>query len=172
MNYERVYASFIEDRRGREAGLVAFDKHHVVPRCLGGGNEPSNIIRLSYPDHLFAHVLLARIHGSPLIMPAVRMSGMRKYNGGRRSRERYDHLRSLLRQEMLGNTRKLGWRGMSEEGRRRLSEHMLGNQRRPRGTKLTPEHRARIGDALRGRPKSEAHRAKMSAYMLSRGDRS
>ena len=152
MNYRRVYAEFIADRRGREASLDVFDKHHILPRCVGGGDEPENIIRLAPGDHLFAHVLLARIYGPPLIMPAVRMSGMRRYKG-RHSRERYDHLRRLLRREMLGNTRKLGHRGMSEAGRERLSELMRGNQRRPKGTKLTEQHKARIGDALRGKPK-------------------
>jgi hypothetical protein len=150
MDYSRVYRSFIEDRRTREDGLEAFDRHHIVPRCLGGGDEPENIIRLSYADHLFAHVLLAKIHGPPLVMPAVRMSGMSKYNGGRSSRERYSHLRSLLRAEMLGNKRKLGKAGMSEEGRRRLSEARKGNSH-SKGRVLTDTHKARISASMKRR---------------------
>ncbi len=164
MSYERIYREFIEDRREREAGLEVFDKHHITPRCIGGGDEPENIIRLSHGDHLFAHILLARIHGPPLVMPAVRMSGMQKYRG-RSSRERYDFLRQLLRREMLGNTRGKGV-PRSDAMRARMSEVMKGNQRRPKGSRLSDEHKKRIGDALRGKPKSAEHRAKMSANMM------
>jgi hypothetical protein len=147
-DYNRVYAAFIEDRRGREAGLVAFDRHHVVPRCLGGGNEPSNIIRLGYGDHLFAHVVLARIHGGVLVQSAIRMSGMRKYNGGRRSRGRYDHLRSILREQMLGNKRGAGVRH-TDEFKRELSERSKG-KRYSAGAKRSPEFRARLRERMRG----------------------
>lgn len=67
MNYARIYAEFISDRLTKQPVKPAyFERHHIVPRCLGGGNEKSNIIRLSPEDHLFAHIVLAKIHGGRL----------------------------------------------------------------------------------------------------------
>jgi hypothetical protein len=64
MNYQRIYDEFIADRRIKEAGLDGYaEKHHIVPRSLGGSDDASNLIHLEAGDHLFAHVLLAKIHG-------------------------------------------------------------------------------------------------------------
>lgn len=40
-----------------------FEVHHILPRSLGGTNEPSNLIKLSAGDHYFAHLCLAKIYG-------------------------------------------------------------------------------------------------------------
>ena len=67
MNYARIYEQFIADRLGKQPeNPVYFERHHILPRCLGGGDEKENLIRLSPEDHLFAHLLLAKIHGGKL----------------------------------------------------------------------------------------------------------
>lgn len=67
MDYGRIYREFIADRRGREPTLVGYtEKHHILPRCLGGDNAQANVIRLTAGDHFFAHLLLAKIHGGKL----------------------------------------------------------------------------------------------------------
>lgn len=68
MNYEKIYADFIADRRGKEAVALAHrhEKHHVLPRSLGGSDEPDNLLALTLRDHLFAHAMLAKMHGGPM----------------------------------------------------------------------------------------------------------
>jgi len=64
MNYQRIYSEFIADRLTKQpVKPVYFEKHHIIPRSLGGGDEKSNIIRLTPEDHFFAHCCLAKIHG-------------------------------------------------------------------------------------------------------------
>jgi hypothetical protein len=61
MNYARIYEAFIQDRLTKQPEAPEyFERHHIKPRCLGGGDEPENIIRLTPEDHIFAHVLLAK----------------------------------------------------------------------------------------------------------------
>lgn len=36
------------------------EKHHVFPVCMGGSNEPSNMVLLSPEEHYVAHKLLAK----------------------------------------------------------------------------------------------------------------
>lgn len=64
MNYERIYCEFIADRRAKEAALLAsgvyVERHHILPKSLGGSNHPSNLIALTAGDHFFAHLCLAK----------------------------------------------------------------------------------------------------------------
>lgn len=63
MNYQRIYDEFIADRLKKEEEIEGyFEIHHILPRCLGGGDSKKNLIKLTPGDHLFAHQLLARIH--------------------------------------------------------------------------------------------------------------
>ena len=68
MNYQAIYEDLITERRTKEADLIASggyrESHHILPRSLGGGNEPENLIVLTPEDHVRAHLLLAKIHGS------------------------------------------------------------------------------------------------------------
>lgn len=76
MDYSRIYAAFIKARRASPPGEGEYvEKHHIAPRCLGGGDEPENLIRLTPEDHFFAHLLLAKIHGGRLWAPIALMIG-------------------------------------------------------------------------------------------------
>ena len=76
MNYERIYSEFIADRLTKQPVKPAyFEKHHIVPRSLGGGDEAHNLIALTPEDHFFAHLLLAKIHGGKLWSPIAFMVG-------------------------------------------------------------------------------------------------
>lgn len=81
MDYERIYAAFINDRKAKQpASPVYFERHHIVPRACGGGDEPANMIRLTPEDHYFAHLLLAKTHGGNLWSCVLLLSGRRRYN--------------------------------------------------------------------------------------------
>lgn len=162
MDYQRVYREFIADRRPREGSLAVYETHHILPRCLKGGDEPANLIRLSLQDHLFAHALLARVHGGLLLVSFCRMLGMKKY-AGRRSRAQFEQLRSARRLEMLGNKQGELNRGVpkTEEHRRRIGLAAKGKKLPAlviekirlahQGKSLTAEHREKIGLGCRGK---------------------
>ena len=64
MNYIRIYDEFITDRFNKQpSNHKYFERHHIVPKSLGGTNDKKNIIRLTASDHYFAHLCLAKIYG-------------------------------------------------------------------------------------------------------------
>lgn len=91
MNYVRIYEAFIQDRRKKEPTITGYsERHHIEPRSLGGGDDPTNIIGLTAEDHFFAHLLLAKIHGGKMWAPiAFMVSGQRKDYKPIQSRKRY-----------------------------------------------------------------------------------
>lgn len=126
MNYVRIYDQFIADRCEKESSLTVFERHHILPRSLGGTDAPANIIRLSPSDHLFAHILLARVHGGRLVWTAARMSGVEKYRG-KNTRVRYAYLRNMLRPLQSERAKSL-WK--DPDVAERMSAHKQGNKYR------------------------------------------
>jgi hypothetical protein len=62
MKYQRWYDQIIERAtRRRHAGLYV-ERHHVVPRALGGSDDPINLVDLTYREHFLVHWLLTRIY--------------------------------------------------------------------------------------------------------------
>ena len=59
--YHRWYEQLIAHARQRPPPDVYFEIHHIVPRALGGGDEPSNLIELTYREHFLAHWLLTKM---------------------------------------------------------------------------------------------------------------
>lgn len=62
MNYARIYDQLIERARVRSRPEGYVEHHHVIPRCMGGGDEPDNLVALSAREHYVAHLLLAKEH--------------------------------------------------------------------------------------------------------------
>ena len=57
------------------------ERHHIIPACLGGTTVKSNIVNLTYQDHMFAHLILAQIHGGKLAIAFARMLLCERYLG-------------------------------------------------------------------------------------------
>ena len=63
MNYQRIYEELIAFRRVnplRKEDCYC-ERHHYVPRCLGGTNEAWNLVNLTAKEHFIAHHLLCKI---------------------------------------------------------------------------------------------------------------
>lgn len=61
MNYSRIYDSIIGNAKGKSYDGYT-EKHHIIPRSLGGSNDPSNLVILSAREHFICHYLLIKIH--------------------------------------------------------------------------------------------------------------
>lgn len=63
MNYQKIYDDIC--KRGQDRQLpkeVYTEKHHIVPKCLGGTNEKSNLTILTAREHFLVHYILTRIY--------------------------------------------------------------------------------------------------------------
>ena len=109
MDYTCIYAEFIGDRRLKEPPLNALcDRHHIVPRCIRRDNSAENLIRLTFADHLFAHLLLAKLYGGKLIPAANLMLNRVRGLHGKIARRKYNWVRAAHAQEMSrGQTKRM-----------------------------------------------------------------
>ena len=61
MDYQRIYNSFIDRATSRVIDGY-YERHHIIPRCLGGQDTEENLVRLTPEEHYVAHQLLIKIY--------------------------------------------------------------------------------------------------------------
>jgi hypothetical protein len=55
--YKKIYEFIIERAKNRSLNCYV-EKHHIIPKCLGGLNNKDNIIKLTAKEHFICHRLL------------------------------------------------------------------------------------------------------------------
>lgn len=76
MDYSRIYTELME--RANDRALEGYsERHHIVPKCMGGDNKPRNIAILTPEEHYLAHQLLVKIYpdNHKLVFAANMMCG-------------------------------------------------------------------------------------------------
>ena len=61
MNYISIYENIIERAKTRE--IVGYkERHHIIPRSLGGTDNNDNLVDLTAREHFLCHYLLTKIY--------------------------------------------------------------------------------------------------------------
>lgn len=74
MNYQVIYAKLIKKAILRGCPDAYYEKHHILPKSMGGTDVVANIVKLTAREHFIAHVLLAKIHGGAQWYAVTRMA--------------------------------------------------------------------------------------------------
>jgi hypothetical protein len=59
--YTNWYYKIVSNAKTRNDGDEC---HHIIPRCLGGTDEPDNLVFVTYREHFILHLLLTKMHDS------------------------------------------------------------------------------------------------------------
>lgn len=65
MNYRKNYDTLILKAKNRINGNGYFERHHILPKSLGGIDTDSNLVYLTAREHYLAHWLLFKIAKTP-----------------------------------------------------------------------------------------------------------
>jgi len=179
--YRAWYDHLMARAFGRELDGYS-ERHHIIPRSLGGNDDPPNIVRLTYREHFLAHWLLTKftmgrdrikmLHAlhrmgnaesddKNLIVAGWQYAVARKAQrdailGMKRSAE----TRAKMSQAQVGNTKALG-KSVSEKSREATAK-------RNRERVFTPEIRANLRMAQLGRKDSPETVAIKSKVQMGR----
>lgn len=60
MDHLKVYNEIIKSAKlkNRSRKLGYFEKHHIIPKCMGGNNSKENLVLLTAKEHYICHHLL------------------------------------------------------------------------------------------------------------------
>ena len=150
MNYQLHYDLLIVRAMKRKIFRGYREKHHIIPRCMGGGNEKENLVKLTAEEHFVAHQLLVKIYpDEPKLVCAV-----------------------IFMSYQCGNNKVYGWikRAMSKarKGKKLSPEHRENIASGIRGMVCSPETRDKIAASLTGVKHSPERCAKVSAGLRGR----
>ena len=73
MDSARIYHELVARAKARAACRGYTEKHHIVPRAHGGGDDEANLVVFTAREHFLAHWLLFRIHGDHATARAFRL---------------------------------------------------------------------------------------------------
>lgn len=163
--YTRWYYSIIDQARSRSISGYT-ERHHIIPRSLGGTDHRDNLVDLTAREHFICHLLLTRMtqgQARNSMLYAVKNMRHLKHQGHQRD----FHVNSYLYESIR--------RQHSEMVSRRSRE--LYSPGGPKHAEITARNRARakdpaisakISQALTGVAKSAEHRSKISQAAQNR----
>lgn len=171
-----TYQDFIQNilnTRGRfDCGNEYHERHHIVPKCMGGTNEEENLIDLFAREHFIAHKLLAQENpDNEKLTFAWSCMAFKKNNRQQRyelTPEEYEEARIAFSNVNRG-------KHLREETKIKISESLTGrsstelqrnasrvNGKKNRGRKHTEEEKKKIGIGNNGKILSKETREKLS----------
>ncbi len=140
------------------ADYVYYEKHHIVPRSLGGSNDPDNLILLTAREHFIAHLLLPKFligaHRKKMVRARWYLSNLSKYDNVINSRT-FEKYRLEYSGIISGSNHHNYGKVLSEETKAKMSESRTGLKR-------SEETKAKMSKAAKRRRYSKETKAKMS----------
>lgn len=171
--YQKWYDQLVERARTRTlTGYV--EKHHVLPRSLGGTNDPDNIVKLTAREHLIAHMLLPRFVSNPVPMwqalwAMVAMGEVKAnsklYEQAKKERTKADSACKTGKTLPLSTRLKMS---ETRKGRPRSLEASRKTSARLKGRLKTAEHRASLSKAHIGNRHTPEVRLKLATAQKAR----
>lgn len=158
MNYKSIHDRLIARARERETPLGYTERHHVIPKSMGGSDGKENIVVLTAREHYLVHWLLYKIHRNRAMAFAwFRLT----HRGNSSSGSRYISRTFVYARKARARaaSERFSGRKLSDDHRKKLSEAKLGK---------TYAEIGRVDSPLRGRACSEEHRAKVAAASVGR----
>lgn len=154
---ENEYEKFINNilsTRGRYIKEDIYkEKHHIMPKCMGGSDDVENIIELSGREHFIAHMLLANEYpyNKKITYAYWRMTNQKKFC----TPKEYEEARLIFCHKISGENHPLYNKHPTLQTRHKLSEAKLGK-------KLSKDVRLKISQSLKNKPRSIETKKKIS----------
>ena len=152
MDYQKIYDTII--RRGQNRILEGYsEKHHIVPRCLGGTDDANNLVSLTPEEHYLCHLILVKIHPNDIRLVRAAMFMSSTYNVKSKNNKTYGWLKRQYSKSIKGSGNpnhkgkarkryiekygvpKVTRDYITQEWRNKFSDRMIGNKNPMAGVK-------------------------------------
>jgi len=173
MNYKKVYDQIIErgQKENRSKGKgVYYEKHHIVPKCMGGCNTSKNLVLLTAREHYICHLLLLEVYPyEDGLHHAVWVLACTK-EGLNISSRTYARLKVIASRAISKANKGRKKPPLTEQHKKKISETLKNRKvtwghkisEGKKGRKLTEEQKQKVSTFHKGRKRSAETREKIS----------
>jgi len=152
MDYRKIYNNIVENRKLNPLQMGIYgEKHHIIPRCLGGTDDDSNIVKLTAREHFICHALLSEMYdkntiewyklNNAFLMMKMQATVHRYFNARLYELKRIDF--SITQSfNQLGNKNSQYGKPKSKETREKIRNSLMGELRKVDG--LTNQDRRKL----------------------------
>lgn len=149
MNYEQIYNQLINRAKTRILNGYK-ERHHIVPKCIGGTNTLDNLVLLTAREHFIAHKLLCEIYPT---IKGIQLAFWAMVNWKSKKNQRtykvtsreYESIRlsviDIIRETQRNRPK---WQH-SNETRKKISTALTGKVK-------TKQHLENLSNSLKGKP--------------------
>ena len=107
MNYSSIYNRIIEKAESEircKGADIYYERHHIVPKCMGGNNSKTNLVYLTAKEHYICHKLLCAIYPDNIKLKyafwrMINIKRTNRANAYRVSANEYNVIRSFIQQQ-------------------------------------------------------------------------
>jgi len=146
--YKSWYDSIIQKAKVRNLSGYK-EKHHILPRCLGGKDIKKNLVELTAREHFIVHMLLCKFtKGEEKRSMLYAFKCMCYYKKDGRNYKINSRIAQKLRSELK----------FSKEHKIKMSEVKKGKPSNRKGKKASDKTKLRIKKALSGKKHSQKHK--------------
>ena len=142
--YTRVYYSIIDRAKTRSISSYT-EKHHIIPRSLGGSNAKENLVALTAREHFVCHLLLTKMtrgmDKKKMVLSVFYLTGRGKAdrNNHVKHSRLYENLRTQLSKFVSEQKKGCKQPPRSNVAKQRYSESKTGkNNPNYKGNYITP----------------------------------
>jgi hypothetical protein len=147
--HTKVYLAII-DRASKRKSEGYVERHHIVPKCMGGSNATINIVSLTAREHFICHLLLIRMapteYRAKLVYAAWQQSRPSKNKTVKVTNRVYAYLREQMYISYTGQKRV----PFSDEARKNISEGHKGEKNHMFGKTRTADEKAKMSANRKG----------------------
>lgn len=165
--YTKWYYSIINNARLRELENIYNEKHHIIPKSLGGNNLKENLIQLTAKEHFICHLLLTKMtlgkEKSKMVYAAWALANLNNDTQDRKKITSKTY--SILRENfsLIHSANRIGSRQTEEtKQKQRKPKNYPTGVCHLKNTKRSESVKSKISNTLSGKKKSEEHKKNMS----------
>lgn len=168
--YYKWYFSIIERALKREKPDVYCEKHHIIPKSCGGGDD--QLVLLTSKEHFICHILLTKCTEGLSYFKMVHAMQLMMAPPSKNHTDRYCKISSKmfakLRKEIVEATKQINTgKKRTEEQKNKMSEIQQAIRKRDGKRKAKPfseETKEKMRQAKLGKPRSEETKQKLREY--------